>query len=75
MFVEAPATGSHVSFTQLRPLLLTGGLVLALVIPVGTVFGLLSTRGLIRRIDEPDVTTAVAGGDFQPRVPVSTSTA
>ena len=73
VFVEAPATGSHVSFTQLRPLLLTGGLVLALVIPVGTVFGLLSTRRLIRRIKRlADVTTAVAGGDFQPRVPVST---
>jgi signal transduction histidine kinase len=72
LYVEAPATGGGVSFAQLRPLLFTGGLVLALVIPVGTVFGLLSTRRVIRRIKRlADVTTAVAAGDFQPRVHVS----
>jgi signal transduction histidine kinase len=53
-------------------LLLTGGVVLALLIPVGTVFGLLSTRRVIRRITRlAEVTAAVAGGDFQPRVRVS----
>jgi signal transduction histidine kinase len=72
LYAEAPATGGGVSFAQLRPLLFTGGLVLALVIPVGTVFGLLSTRRVIRRIKRlADVTTAVAAGDFQPRVEVS----
>jgi signal transduction histidine kinase len=69
---QAPAGG--VSFAQLRPLVLTGGVVLALVIPVGTVFGLLSTRRVIRRIKRlAEVTGSVAGGDFQPRVPVSGS--
>jgi len=46
--------------------------VLVLVIPVGTIFGLLSTRRVIRRIGRlAEVTGAVAGGDFRPRVQVS----
>jgi signal transduction histidine kinase len=73
VYVEAPAVGGGAfPFAQVRSLLLTGGLALALVIPVGTVFGLLSTRRVIRRIKRlADVTTTVAGGDFRPRVPVS----
>jgi signal transduction histidine kinase len=39
---------------------------------VGTVFGLLSTRRVIRRIKRlAAVTATVADGDFEPRVPVS----
>ncbi|MFC6079909.1 sensor histidine kinase [Sphaerisporangium aureirubrum] len=53
------------------PLLSPGALVLALVVPVGLVFGMLSTRGLISRITRlAEMTTAVAGGDFTRRVPV-----
>jgi signal transduction histidine kinase len=72
VYAEAPAVTGGIPFGQVRDLLVTGGVVLALVIPVGTVFGLLSTRRVIRRIKRlGDVTAAVAGGDFQPRVPVS----
>jgi|SRR5215831_17039169 len=72
VYAAAPARPVGVSFAQVRPLLLAGGAVLALVIPVGTVFGLLSTRRVIRRIKRlADVTGTVAGGDFRPRVPVS----
>lgn len=57
---------------ELLPFLMAGGLALALVVPVGLVFGLLSTRRLTSRVRRlADVTTAVAGGDFRPRVPVA----
>jgi signal transduction histidine kinase len=72
VYIEGPGAGSAISFAQLKPLLLIGGLALAVVIPVGAVFGLLSTRRMIRRIERlADVTTTVAGGDFRPRVQVS----
>lgn len=81
---QAPETIGYV-FTQaqvdfrfdtdvpdLGPLLAPGGLVLALAVPVGLVFGLLTTRRLSRRVRAlADVTTAVADGDFRPQVPVS----
>jgi len=71
VYVQEPVTPG-VSFAQVRPLLVTGGLVLVLVIPVGTIFGLLSPRRVIRRIGRlAEVTGAVAGGDFRPRVQVS----
>jgi signal transduction histidine kinase len=74
MYAGASAPGGGISLAQLRPLLLAGGVALALVIPVGTVFGLLSTRRVIRRIKRlAEVTGTVAGGDFQPRVPVTGS--
>jgi two-component system, NarL family, sensor histidine kinase LiaS len=66
------AVGGAPPVASLRPLLATGGLALALVVPVGVVFGLLSTQRFIRRLRRlADVTTAVADGDFRPRVPVS----
>ena len=72
VYAAAPARPGGVSFAQVRPLLLAGGVVLALMIPVGTVFGLLSTRRVIHRIKRlADVTGTVASGDFRPRVPVS----
>jgi signal transduction histidine kinase len=62
----------HAAFPALRPVLVTGALVLALVVPVGVVFGLASTRRFIRRLRRlADMAAAVAGGDFGPRVPVS----
>jgi signal transduction histidine kinase len=74
VYAGAPAPAGGISFAQVRPLLLAGGVALALVIPVGTVFGLLSTRRVIGRIKRlAEVTGTVAGGDFQPRVPVSGS--
>jgi signal transduction histidine kinase len=72
LYAAVPERPSGVTFAQVRPLLIAGGVILALVIPVGTVFGLLSTRRVIRRIKRlAEVTGTVAGGDFQPRVPVS----
>jgi len=72
LYAALPERPGGVSFSQVRPLLFAGGAVLALVIPVGTVFGLLSTRRVIHRIKRlADVTGTVAGGDFRPRVPVS----
>ena len=72
LYIGALAPPGGVSFGQMKPLLLTGGVMLALVIPVGTVFGLLSTRREIRRIKRlAEVTGTVAGGDFHPRVTVS----
>jgi signal transduction histidine kinase len=54
------------------PLLIPGLVVIALVVPVGVLFGLLSTGRLIRRIRRlADVTTTMADGDFTPRIPVS----
>jgi HAMP domain-containing protein len=72
VYAAAPAGSGGVSFAQVRSLLLTGGVVLALLIPAGAVFGLLSTRQVIRRIKRlAAVTGTVAGGDFRPRVEVS----
>jgi signal transduction histidine kinase len=52
--------------------LLTGGLVLAGAVPVGLLFGLLSTRRLIGRLRRlADTTVAVAGGDFHHRLPAA----
>jgi signal transduction histidine kinase len=55
-----------------RPLLAGGGVVLLLVLPVGVVFGMLSTRRLIRRVHRlAGMTASVAGGDFHSRVAVA----
>ncbi|MFI5916523.1 ATP-binding protein [Dactylosporangium sp. NPDC051541] len=53
-------------------LVLPGAVVLALLVPVGALFGLLSTGRLIRRIRRlSDGTAAMAGGDLRVRIPVS----
>jgi two-component system, NarL family, sensor histidine kinase LiaS len=55
-----------------QPLLAGGGVVMLLVVPVGVVFGLLSTRRLIRRVYRlGGMTASVAGGDFRSRVEVA----
>ncbi|MEV6981153.1 sensor histidine kinase [Sphaerisporangium sp. NPDC051017] len=74
VYVQAPVdTKTTTSYGNVViPLLLPGALVLALVVPVGVMFGMLSTGPLIRRITRlAEVTTAVATGDFAPRVKVS----
>ncbi len=54
--------------------LLTGALVLVGAVPVGLVFGLLSTRRLIGRLRRLAATTVtVAGGDFRHRLPAAGS--
>ncbi len=69
VYVEVPAvaksSGGSVSF----PLILAGLLVLGLSVPVGIVFGLLSTRRLTRRLKRLTASTLeVAGGAFEQRI-------
>ncbi|MEU6798613.1 ATP-binding protein [Nonomuraea wenchangensis] len=72
--VQAPADAEVASVPSLTPMIVPTLLVLGLVLPVGLVFGLLSTRRLIGRLRRlAAVTTAVAAGDFRPRVEVSGS--
>jgi signal transduction histidine kinase len=73
VYVEVPPTskgsgGIGVSW----PLILAGLLVLGLSVPVGMVFGLLSTRPLTRRLSRLTASTLeVAGGAFEQRIPVA----
>jgi signal transduction histidine kinase len=81
LYVQVPAAarlpvaapGSRGSLVDaLGPQLGVGLLVLAAAIPVGLVFGLLSTRRLVGRLRRLAATTvAVAEGDLRQRVPVS----
>jgi signal transduction histidine kinase len=78
VYVQVPAdaklVGRWASLRTLLPQLWIGLLVLAAAIPVGLVFGLLSTRrpiGRLRRLASS--TVAVAAGDFHHRLPESGS--
>jgi signal transduction histidine kinase len=76
VYVQVPATAKLAQEPSWRealaPQLRVGLGVLAAAVPVGLVFGLLSTRRLIRRLRRLAATTvAVAGGDYQQRVAVS----
>jgi signal transduction histidine kinase len=76
VYVQVPATAKLAEEPSWRkalaPQLLVGLLVLAGAVPVGLVFGLLSTRRLIGRLRRLAATTvAVADGDYQQRLAVS----
>jgi signal transduction histidine kinase len=76
VYVQLPADVKLVAerswWSALGPQLGLGLLVLAAAIPVGLVFGLLSTRRLIGRLRRLAATTvAVAQGDYHQRLPVS----
>jgi signal transduction histidine kinase len=76
VYVQVPATarlaGEPSWWSVLGPQLGVGLLVLAGAVPVGLVFGLLSTRRLVGRLRRLAATTvAVADGDYRQRVPVS----
>jgi signal transduction histidine kinase len=69
-----PAAGddSSKSTGQVGGLLMPGLVVLVLLLPVGLLFGLLSTGRLIRRIRRlAESTATMADGDLQTRIPVS----
>lgn len=73
VYVQAPSDAAPPApdVGELWPLVVAGGLALVLVVPIGLVFGMLSTRGLTGRVRRlAGVTTAVAAGDFRPRVAV-----
>jgi signal transduction histidine kinase len=72
VYVQAPVQGFTVagSLEQLSPLLQAGVAVLLFALPVGAVFGLLTTRGTVRRLGRlAGTATLVADGDFTHRVP------
>src|SRR5512133_3128503 len=76
VYVQVPATAKLADepswWNALGPQLRVGLLVLAAAIPVGLVFGWLSTRRLVGRLRRLAATTvAVAQGDYQQRVAVS----
>jgi len=76
VYVQVPAAanlaGTSAWSRALGPQLGVGLLVLAAAVPVGLVFGLLSTRRLTGRLRRLAATTvAVADGDYHHRVPVS----
>jgi two-component system, NarL family, sensor histidine kinase LiaS len=76
VYVQLPATAKLTDqpswWEALGPQLGVGLLVLAGAVPVGLVFGLLSTRRLIGRLRRLAATTvAVADGDYRHRLPVS----
>jgi len=73
VYIQVPATAQGpAAFPLSGTLLRTGLVVLALAIPVGIAFGLLSTRRLTRRLQRLAVSTLeVAEGGFQRRIPVS----
>ena len=73
IYVQVPkGQVARKALSALQPLLVGGGVVLLLVLPVGVVFGLLSTRRLIRRVYRlGGMTASVAGGDFRSRVEVA----
>lgn len=71
VYLQAPAQPFNFfgSFADLQPFLVAGLAVLLLALPVGALFGLLTTRGMVRRLRRLAGTTAlVADGDFSPRV-------
>jgi signal transduction histidine kinase len=76
VYVQVPAAGRLAGepslWRALGPQLGVGLLVLAAAIPVGLVFGLLSTRRLVGRLRRLATTTvAVADGDYHHRLPAS----
>jgi signal transduction histidine kinase len=76
VYVQIPATARLAEepswWSALAPQLRVGLLVLAGAIPVGLVFGLLSTRRLIGRLRRLAASTvAVAEGDYRHRLPTS----
>ncbi|WP_344507482.1 HAMP domain-containing sensor histidine kinase [Dactylosporangium maewongense] len=64
--------GSASATAGFEGLLIPGGIVMLMLVPVGALFGLLSTGPLIRRIRRlADGTAAMAGGDLRIRLPVT----
>jgi len=73
LYLEVPASAPGIGGFTVSPALIKPGLaVLAVAVPAGLAFGLLSTRRLTRRLKRlAALTLEVADGGFERRVPVS----
>ncbi len=75
VYVQAPTGGSpNVPFlAQVAWIVLpTGMLLLCLMLPIGALFGVLTTRGVVRRVERlVSATSRFTEGDYSQRVPVS----
>jgi signal transduction histidine kinase len=73
VYVQAPVQGLTLaaSLDQLGPLLVAGLVVLLVALPVGAIFGMMTTRGTVRRLQRLAGTASlVADGDLTQRVAV-----
>ena len=74
VYIQAPAGGPPNAslLTEVSSILIPSGLLwLCLMLPIGMVFGVLTTRGLIRRIERlVGATARFTEGDYSQRVPV-----
>ena len=69
VYVQVPFQPTGLSFGDLKPQLLSGFWFLIATVPVGVLFGLLTTRGMIRRLQRLAAgTVGFAAGDFTQRV-------
>jgi signal transduction histidine kinase len=72
--VPIPANLPAVDPATVEPLLRSGAIFLLVTIPVGAIFGMLTTRGIVRRLRRLAAgTVGFAAGDFSQRVPESGS--
>jgi len=73
LYLEVPAAAPGIGGFTISPgLIRTGAVILVLALPVGLAFGLLSTRGLTRRLQRlAALTLEVADGGFERRVHVT----
>lgn len=75
VYVQAPVQAATIgSVSSAAPLLQAGVVLLLLTLPVGVIFGVLTTRGVVRRLRRLGSTTAkLADGDLSQRVAPGTS--
>jgi serine phosphatase RsbU (regulator of sigma subunit) len=71
IYIQTPSQAFNGSIFSVVPFLLFTGLFwLVLLVPIGAIFGLLTTRGLVRRIHRlVSATGKFASGDYTQRVP------
>jgi signal transduction histidine kinase len=71
-YVQVPVPAGAPSWSALQPLLQAGLILIGVTVPMGVVFGMLTTTGLVRRLRRLAAgTVGFASGDFASRVPES----
>lgn len=72
--VPKPPSGLSLLLGIGFPVLLSGIVLLIVIAPIGAFFGLLTTRGLVQRLEQlGHITAAFADGDLSQRLPISSS--